>query len=158
MSDLPKNPPERPDFLAPSPRVKLTNEVNFIEEEQYDSDDDMNNGLDEVDSLIKMFNSTALAKQKDADDPFAPTRKIRYYESQKALGILYREIDEYKFIKKWKDSVKRAYQERGQRDVLKIVSEYLLTKIPNLEVMYALWSDFAADLRVRYVSTHPAMM
>lgn len=75
---LPKYPKFRPDFQAPGPRVLIEKGIN-IEEEAEASTPDENKELEEVAS-------------------YGP-QKVRYYESQKVLGELYREIDEYETLK-----------------------------------------------------------
>ncbi|CAF9923800.1 MAG: hypothetical protein ALECFALPRED_002550 [Alectoria fallacina] len=75
--ELPKYPKARPDFLAPGPRVLVEKNINF-EEADLSTPPDEDNELDEVAS-------------------YGPP-KVHYYESQKVLGKLYREIDEHKFF------------------------------------------------------------
>lgn len=78
MKQCPRRDRNRPDFMAPSPRAIIeAGGVNVLKED--DDEDD------------------------DEDDPVAElnpeTRRIRYYESDKALGHLYRAIDEHRFLK-----------------------------------------------------------
>ena len=71
---MPKYSNVKPDFQAPGPRVLIEKEIKMEDMEQDDADDDFD------------------------ESPF-DTPKIRYYESKKILGKLYRAIDEHKFFK-----------------------------------------------------------
>lgn len=74
---MPRYPKARPDFQAPGPRVLVEEKINFEEEDPPNRSDE-DNEFDEVAS-------------------YGP-QKLRYYPSEKVLGKLYREIDEYKFF------------------------------------------------------------
>lgn len=77
MDGAPRVQPAKPDFMAPSPRV-------IIEAGGYTSLEDVTqNEEDEIDPI------------GDLDD----LRPARYYRSEKALGHLYRSIDEQEFLK-----------------------------------------------------------
>lgn len=77
FSAMPKYPKTRPDFQAPGPRVLIDRSISFAEEEpSHDSDED------EELAEVARYNPS----------------QIRYYESEKILGRLYREIDEKKFL------------------------------------------------------------
>lgn len=97
-SKLPRCSPIRPDFLAPGPRMIIEKE-SILEEIERNNDDD------------------------DDDDD-----SIRYYESEKILGQLYRAIDEKKFLSELKAEVKRV---RGSVSVLDGVWNYLENGIPE---------------------------
>ncbi|KAI9846864.1 MAG: hypothetical protein M1837_003476 [Sclerophora amabilis] len=72
LSDLPKYSPYKPDFMAPGPHVITENRVSL--ENQELSDDG-----EEQDAV------NALDREK---------KSVRYYQSHKVLGELYRAIDE----------------------------------------------------------------
>lgn len=72
---MPKYSNIRPDFQAPGPRVLIDKAIKF-EEEELDEDT-----RDEIDDLLTFKKP-----------------KVRYYESQKVLGKMYRSIDEHKFF------------------------------------------------------------
>ena len=74
---MPRYPKARPDFQAPGPRVLVEENINF-EDEDLQNLPDEDNEFDEVAS-------------------YGP-QKLRYYPSEKVLGKLYREIDEYEFF------------------------------------------------------------
>jgi hypothetical protein len=77
LSRLPKSNPRRPDFMAPGPRYKIEKQgIQLIEEEMEDEEDE--------EDVV-----TAL-------DPEGT--KMRYYESERVLGQLYRQIDEQDFL------------------------------------------------------------
>jgi hypothetical protein len=77
LSKLPRSKPHRPDFMAPGPRYRIEKQgIQFIEEMEDD---------DEEEDVV-----TAL-------DPEGT--QMRYYESQRILGRLYRAIDERDFLK-----------------------------------------------------------
>ncbi|KAL2007317.1 hypothetical protein VTN00DRAFT_8755 [Thermoascus crustaceus] len=70
LGRIPKCRPYRPDFMAPSPRVHVEEDISILEqrdEKGYESDDE--------------------------DGP-----RLRYYRSERALGYLYRAIDEQTFL------------------------------------------------------------
>ncbi|GAB1736230.1 hypothetical protein NU219Hw_g6903t1 [Hortaea werneckii] len=74
VKEIPKHDRCRPDFMAPSPRVFISGQGYMdFEDEEY-ADDDAFEGMD-------------LEK-----------KPYRYYESKKALGHLFRAIDERRFI------------------------------------------------------------
>lgn len=77
MSRFPKYKAMRPDFMAPGPRYKIEKQgVELIEEEMDDDEEDVVTALDPEGT------------------------KMRYYESSRILGELYRAIDEHDFLKK----------------------------------------------------------
>lgn len=78
MQECPKRDRNRPDFMAPGPRVVIDEKgANVLPED--DEQDDLEN--DPVADL----------------DP--ANRRLRYYRSEKALGHLYRAIDEHQFLR-----------------------------------------------------------
>ncbi|KAK6355521.1 hypothetical protein TWF696_004620 [Orbilia brochopaga] len=144
MSELPRTNNIRPDFLAPSPRVGLLSggiTLTPVDADDSDSDDE------ELSHTVSVVPS--LANAADADDPFAPERQFLYYKSHKALGQLYREIDEFKFVKAW-ESTARLYEAHGPHHLLGKVRDYLLRLVPNTEAIVP-WLEFAKHMRIRYV-------
>ncbi|KAG9562824.1 RNA-directed RNA polymerase, partial [Aureobasidium melanogenum] len=83
MDRAPRAQPAKPDFMAPSPRV-------IIEAGGYASFEDavQNEEEEETDPI------------GDLDD----IRPVRYYRSEKALGHLYRSIDEQEFLRTLQDA------------------------------------------------------
>jgi hypothetical protein len=101
LSKMPRHSNVRPDFQAPGPRVLVEDQINVQEESDDDPDD------------------------KD-DNEEASMPQLRYYESQKVLGKLYRAIDEYKIFQQiqgqsrpLKDSVKSG------KDAIEKVWDYV---------------------------------
>ncbi|KAK5135005.1 hypothetical protein LTR08_005665 [Meristemomyces frigidus] len=74
MKQIPRYDHCRPDFMSPSPRVVVSEQGYLDLEEEDDQSDDAIEGLD------------------------VERRTHRYYASQKALGHLYRAIDERQFL------------------------------------------------------------
>lgn len=70
---MPRHSNVRPDFQAPGPRVLVDESINV----QEDSDDDPDD---------------------EDDNEEASMPQLRYYQSQKVLGKLYRAIDEHKIF------------------------------------------------------------
>lgn len=101
----------KPDFLAPSSRV-LIGSQNITFEQVVEGDPTA--GLDDEDAV------SALEPDR---------RPIRYYESQKILGRLYRAIDDKKFL--------ADMQAETQRQ---LIADTVSTN-PNMSVMEQIW-DF----------------
>lgn len=81
---MPRYPRLRPDFMAPSPRVYVS-AAGFLDfEDMEEEEDDAFEGIDSEKS------------------------SMRYYTSQKALGHLFRDIDERQFVTKMQQRQRRA--------------------------------------------------
>lgn len=80
MKECPKRDRNRPDFMAPSPRAIIeSGGIKILHTEDEDDDE---------------------AMEKDPFNGLDPeSRRIRYYESNKALGYLYRSIDERRVLR-----------------------------------------------------------
>lgn len=74
MKECPRYNRCRPDFMAPSPRV-IVSETGFLDLEEEDNEAD-----------------------EAFEDLDAERRAFRYYKSDKVLGELYRAIDEHRFL------------------------------------------------------------
>ncbi|KAK1825029.1 hypothetical protein LTR12_000570 [Friedmanniomyces endolithicus] len=74
IREAPRYDPRRPDFMAPSPRV-VVSEKGYLDLEEDDNQDD--EAFEGIDTEQKPW---------------------RYYKSDKALGHLYRAIDEHHFL------------------------------------------------------------
>ncbi|CUS12437.1 unnamed protein product [Tuber aestivum] len=103
-SDFPKATLARPDFMAPGPRILIKKGPEFVEEDAVPDDED-----------------------DDEDTP------ILYYESEKVLGKLYREIDETAFLREVQGTVHRERRERdvGEGAVVRGIWEWLVEAIPS---------------------------
>ncbi|KAK4694786.1 RNA-dependent RNA polymerase, partial [Lecanoromycetidae sp. Uapishka_2] len=128
FKQLPKYPKFRPDFQAPGPRVLIEKEINFEDEEE-PSTSDGNKELDEVASYGQ--------------------QKVRYYESQKVLGKLYREIDEFEILKAIQEHSLPAIPGRNAaRSLSDAVWNYV-----NERTALIIWehhNDFARDVKEGY--------
>lgn len=71
---MPRFSDVRPDFQAPGPRVLIEGDISLL-----DDDSDVDDDKDET------------------EEPSMP--RLRYYESHKVLGSLYRAIDEHTIFK-----------------------------------------------------------
>jgi hypothetical protein len=74
----PKAQSAKPDFMAPSPRVIIES-----------------GGLTSLEDAVRNEEEDESDPMGDLDD----IRAIRYYRSEKALGHLYRAIDEHMFLR-----------------------------------------------------------
>ncbi|TVY73467.1 putative RNA-dependent RNA polymerase [Lachnellula suecica] len=72
IKKIPKVNPVRPDFMAPGPNIKIEKKEGLLVE-----------------------STTAAEEDRDDDEDFSP---YRYYESDKALGKLFRAIDEHQIF------------------------------------------------------------
>ncbi len=101
LSLMPRHSNVRPDFQAPGPRVLVDEGVHV----QEDSDDDPDD-------------------RDEKEEESMP--RLRYYESQKVLGKLYRAIDEHKIF----EQIQRQSQfsnerSRSGKDAITRVWEYV---------------------------------
>lgn len=142
--DLPRYPKARPDFQAPGPRVLVEKNINFEEE-------DLSTSPDEDDELNEAAS-------------YGPP-KLRYYESQKVLGKLYREIDEHKFFEAIQEQSRMPSINRGKvRSLADAVWNYVCEKTALIQWEH--YESWARDVRDSYednlvdtmfqYSTHPA--
>jgi hypothetical protein len=102
---LPKNPRFRPDFLAIAPPLKLYDKGQLA---HIGEDDDLEN----------------------ADDDVMARSKPNYYQSEKILGHLYRNVDEKKI---WDEDIHRSINTAGPS-----VWDQLLTIVENEVIKYNL--------------------
>lgn len=100
-NELPRCSPVRPDFLAPGPRM-------FVEKERT---------LEQMENL----------DQEDGEDNVG----IKYYESEKILGHLYRAIDEKEFLREMQAEVKHDRAGRKVVSVIDGVWDYLEHVVPD---------------------------
>ncbi|KAK6347457.1 hypothetical protein TWF718_005299 [Orbilia javanica] len=138
MNELPRTNKVRPDFLAPGPGVKFIDGNPNLMTDDY-RDDFGYDWLDDAD--MDKFH-------EEPDDPFKPGNDFLYYKSEKALGRLFREIDEEKFIKTWEDNAARY--ERGPNELLNKVQGRMVQSV-DLTIMPKFY-ELAKDLRISYES------
>jgi hypothetical protein len=127
MSQLPRYPRFRPDFMAPTPRIQLTETGELEIEELADFDDDAFEGIDEE------------------------RKPLRYYRSEKVLGYLYRNIDEKKFLDDIHDhhgsKVRTGVSSYGLMGKL---CNYVIHHATMYGVLYDHHMEFARDVRAGY--------
>ncbi|PCD44887.1 hypothetical protein AU210_000337 [Fusarium oxysporum f. sp. radicis-cucumerinum] len=122
---LPKNPPFRPDFLATAPPLKTYEKGQIAHLRDDDEDDNADDGMTRY--------------------------KAKYYESDKILGRLYRNVDEKKI---WDEDIHRTINTAGPS-----VWDQLLTVVKSevnkykLDVDWTRRSDEAWKIRGLYEST-----
>lgn len=127
MQQCPKYDRCRPDFMAPSPRVVVSGKGHLDVEDEPAQDDDALEGLD------------------------MERRSYRYYESHKALGHLYRAIDERQFLQAMQRQHHLAQaRARTSSSLLKSLSDYMKTWAKQYGIMYAHHTAFAREIRDTY--------
>ena len=127
MKQLPKYDRLRPDFMAPSPRVHIT-ETGEVEIEELDEiNDDAFEGIDEE------------------------RRPLRYYKSQKVLGQLYRNIDEKRFLEDMHQHKRRVWAVTSSKGFMTKLCNYVLHQASLYGVLYEGYMDLARDIRAGYV-------
>ncbi|KAL1654362.1 hypothetical protein SLS61_002962 [Didymella pomorum] len=117
----------RPDFMAPG-RTLVINDLGAAELDELEDDD-----LDDPDSLSVL-------------DP--EKARIRYYKSHKALGELYRRIDEKKFFTQMRDSFQIVLSAWHGETLLQKLERYIDREAIGLQ-----WDhhkNFATELREEY--------
>ncbi|GKU00726.1 rna-dependent rna polymerase 1 [Fusarium langsethiae] len=123
---LPKNPRFRPDFLAIAPPLKLYDKGQLA---HIGEDDDLEN----------------------ADDDVMARSKPNYYQSEKILGHLYRNVDEKKI---WDEDIHRSINTTGPSvwdQLLNIVENEVIKY--NLDIKWTRQSKEAWKIRGLYEST-----
>ncbi|WPG97695.1 RNA-dependent RNA polymerase 1 [Acrodontium crateriforme] len=130
MKQCPRFDRIRPDFMAPSPRVIVT-EGGFLEAE--DGEDG--------------FNDTAFEGVEAERLPY------RYYTSKNALGVLYRAIDEFQFLKQ-SQREQREISSRLTKDpsqgLVRQVSAYLKRLAARYGILYEHHLPLARDIQTGY--------
>lgn len=105
MNQAPKGADRnRPDFMANGPGLVI-NKMGATELEEEDADD-----IDDPDSVSVL-------------DPEKFT--IRYYRSQKILGILYRKIDETNFFSRMKNDFEASRNSMGHESLIQKLERYV---------------------------------
>jgi hypothetical protein len=126
MADIPQHDRYRPDFMAPSPRVVVSQSGHLDIEEDDDSEEDAFADLD------------------------SERRTIRYYESNKVLGQLYRNIDEQHFLSRIHFD-RRAVTAASEVDVMDILLRYIKREASKYVILYSHHKMLAEDIRSGYV-------
>ncbi|KAH7378776.1 RNA dependent RNA polymerase-domain-containing protein [Pyrenochaeta sp. MPI-SDFR-AT-0127] len=128
MSQIPRGSDFiRPDFMAPGSNLVI-NEVGAAELEELEQDD-----VDDPDGVSVL----------DADKA-----RIRYYRSDKILGVLFRAINEKKFFDKMKSDFEAFRRTWGGESLIQKLERYI-----DREARGVQWDhhwDFAEQLREHY--------
>ncbi|KAL6721669.1 hypothetical protein ACLMJK_000773 [Lecanora helva] len=124
---LPKFPKFRPDFQAPGPRVLIEKEINF--EDDPDASPDEEGG--------------ELADVASYQPP-----KLRYYESPKILGMLYREIDEQSFFEEISAQAKKSEPNAAQNLLNDVLWNSVREKTALIQWQH--YIEFAKNLKENY--------
>jgi hypothetical protein len=123
MKEVPKHDRCRPDFMAPSPRVIVSSEGHLDLEEEDNVEDPAFEDLD------------------------VEKRAIRYYESKKVLGQLYRAIDEQHFLAKMHHD-RSAITAGPSVDVLDSLLQYMMGVATQFCILFSHHLGLARDIRV----------
>ncbi|CBX98093.1 similar to rna-dependent rna polymerase [Plenodomus lingam JN3] len=117
----------RPDFMAPGSNLVI-NELGSAELEELEQDD-----VDAPDRISVL----------DADKA-----RMRYYRSDKVLGVLYRDIDEQKFFARMKHDFENFRHSWGGQSLMSKLRTYIERETRG--VLWAHHRAFAEDLREYY--------
>lgn len=124
MADLPRYDRFRPDFMAPTPRVQLTDIGEIEIQEMDDYNDDAFEGIEEE------------------------KKPMRYYKSEKVLGHLYRNIDEKQFLTEMHNYHKTRVQSVTlSYGLMEKLCDYVLHHAEMYGVLYDHHMEFARDVR-----------
>ncbi|KAK1082418.1 hypothetical protein LTR33_003936 [Friedmanniomyces endolithicus] len=127
IREAPRYDPRRPDFMAPSPRV-VVSDKGFLDLEEDDNQDD--EAFEGVDVEQKAW---------------------RYYQSDKALGHLYRAIDEHQFLTAMQDQHRALTLHSGDpSSMLPTLLKYIQKCAAAYGVNYTHALPLAKDIRDSY--------
>ncbi|KAF2758120.1 RdRP-domain-containing protein [Pseudovirgaria hyperparasitica] len=116
----------RPDFMAPGPRVQMTQYgPNIEEDDTYDP------------------------AEKDAVKELDPAFGYKYYESDKVLGRLYRAIDEGRFFAEMQSASRRALRDLSYSETL-VSKVWNYVKREAAGYIYEQYIEEAQDIRYAY--------
>ncbi|MCJ1227023.1 hypothetical protein MMC12_003678 [Toensbergia leucococca] len=139
IKQIPRQPSNiRPDFQAPGPRLLIEEDIKLVEE-----DLDRSEARNEIDDIL------------DNDQS-----QMRYYKSQKALGKLYRAIDEKEFCEQIKT---QSLSSGNRRSIIDTVWKWVQEQTTLIQWKHL--TDLAMDIKEAYeenlvetmlrYSTHP---
>lgn len=129
MKNAPKWDRCRPDFMAPSPRVVVSEEGYLDFEEEEVEDDDAFEGLD------------------------TERRPFRFYYSQKALGHLYRAIDERKFLSQMQQEHRQLTSSTttsSSQDLMRRLLNYVKHWAQQYGVIYTHHKSLGVEIKNAY--------
>lgn len=124
MRECPKHNRCRPNFMAPSPRV-VVSETGYLELEDEENEDD-----------------------EAFEDLDAERRAFRYYQSNKVLGELYRAIDERRFLTRMQQE-QRSHMSSANitSNLLKTLLAYMRRQATYHGVYFDHHYDLALEIR-----------
>ncbi len=119
---IPRYPKYRPDFMAPSPRV-VVSDGGYLDFEEEDVEDDP--AFEDLDAKKKPF---------------------RYYQSPHVLGQLYRAIDEQQFLAKMHGD-RQSIMASGQINLMSRLLQYMERMASQYGILFTHHTDLARDIR-----------
>jgi hypothetical protein len=122
MKQLPRYNQPRPDFMAPDPRIHITETGEAEIEELHEAIDEAFEGIDEE------------------------RKPMRYYKSHKVLGQLYRNIDEKRFLADMHYHKPSRVHGSSHGFMLKLC-DYMLHQASLYGVLYEGYMGLARDVR-----------
>ena len=123
---MPRYSNVRPDFQAPGPRVLIEKTIKIDEQDSDDESDEEEDG--------------------NADMSIQSYQKLRYYESLKVLGKLYRAIDEHHFFEELKQNADLSGAKVGRtKQLADAVWDYISDKTALIQWKH--YEDFAQDVK-----------
>ena len=102
IREIPRNDGIKPDFMAPGPRVRISESISILEKEIFDD-----------------------GKKDTVDELIGNLKRGGYYESQKVLGVLFRDIDERAFLAGIHRHARAEKSSGNKRNVMERVFEYV---------------------------------
>lgn len=122
MSEAPRYPRYKLDFMAPGPRVKVEQKIGILEDEESNADED------------------------EDDESIGAQKKWRFYESNKITGKMYREIDEKNFFGEIQRRAREV--ERSASMTMTAMDEvYSYVKQETMLISYSHHYQWARDLK-----------
>lgn len=127
MKECPKYKKFRPDFMAPSPRVIVSDDGVLDIEDLEDNDEE---AFEDLDSELKPF---------------------RYYKSEKVLGHLYRAIDERQFLAKMQQDQRRTMAASSDdNELLNTLLGYIKRQANLYGILFDHHYELAEEIRAGY--------
>lgn len=122
---MPRYPRVRPDYMAPSPRVNISSSGFLGFEDADEEEDDAFDGIDSEKS------------------------RMRYYMSNKALGFLFRDIDERQFVANMQQRQRAASNDlnSGRSTLMKSLLSYAKYLAIQWGVIYDHHTALARQIR-----------
>ena len=124
MRECPRYDRCRPDFMAPSPRVVVSDQGYLDFEDEDNDEDDAFEGID------------------------VERRSMRYYESKKVLGKLFRAIDESRFLSKMQQNQRAIMSSLGTTtNLIGTLLDYMKRQASHYGLFYTHHDELAAEIR-----------